>query len=153
VTDSAIAQRTYLVFRLGDEQYALPVERVSGVVRFEAPTPVPRSADSVMGVVNLRGAVIPVVDLARRFLGRDFAETPLSRIVVSESGGSQVGLAVDMAKEVARISSDEVKPVPEGVLEGDAAGAFVGVVERGDSLVILLDLDAAVARPADATRP
>lgn len=136
----------YVIFRLGDEEYGLPVTSVSGIVRYEPSTPVPRTHESVMGVLNLRGRVIPVVDLKMRFSGMRFEPAAMSRIVVAEGKAGPVGIAVDFASEVAEIDVDAVKPVPDSVLSVETSRAFTGVVERNGALLILLDLDEAVPR-------
>jgi len=141
----------YVLFRLGDEEYGLPVTSVNSIIRYEEATPVPRSPEAVLGVINLRGRVIPVIDLMRRFRGTSFVPGPTSRIVVAEGSSGPVGVAVDAASEVTVIESELIKPVPEGTLGSDTARAFAGVVERDGSLVILLDLDEAVPRSEYAT--
>lgn len=140
------AANSYVVFRLGDEQYGLPVSKVSGIIRFEESTPVPRAPEGVTGVINLRGQVIPVVDLKYRFSGTPFSAGPSSRIVVAEGEVGAVGIAVDSANEVAVFDPESIKPVPEGVLSAETARAFLGVVERENSLTIILDLDEAMSR-------
>ncbi|MDZ4169967.1 MAG: chemotaxis protein CheW [Coriobacteriia bacterium] len=143
---SEVSGAGYVIFRLGEEEYGLPVTSVSGIIRYEEATPVPRSPVAVLGVVNLRGRVIPVVDLRMRFRGVAFEPGPTSRIVVTEGAAGPVGIAVDAASEVASIDGSLVRPVPEGVLAPETARAFSGVVERGGALTILLDLDHAVPR-------
>jgi len=136
----------YVIFRIGAEEYGLPVTAVNSIIRYEQATPVPRAPQGVLGVINLRGRVIPVVDLRLRFSATPFAPTPGSRIVVAEGAAGPVGLAVDSASEVAELPAEEVRPVPEGVLSIETQRAFTGVVERDGSLVILVDLDQAVPR-------
>lgn len=138
---------SYVIFRLGDEEYGLPVERVSGIIRYEPATPVPRAPVAVLGVINLRGRVIPVIDLRLRFSGVPFVEGPQTRIVVSEGDAGPVGIVVDSASEVASFDVAGIRPVPDGVLAHDTMRAFTGVVERVEGhLVILLDLEQAVPR-------
>jgi len=136
----------YVVFRLGTEEYGLPVATVNSIIRYEEATPVPRAPASVLGVINLRGRIVPVVDLKMRFSGQPFAPEPQSRIVVAEGAAGPVGVAVDAANEVVEFADADLQPVPEGVLAAETARAFTGVVERDGSLVILLDLDEAVPR-------
>lgn len=141
------AMASYVIFRLGDEEYGLPVEGVSGIIRYEPSTPVPRAPEAVLGVINLRGRVIPVVDLRLRFSGVPFEPGPYSRIVISEGAAGPVGIAVDSASEVASFPVEDLRPVPDGVLAQETARAFTGVVQRGDAeLIILLDLEQAVPR-------
>lgn len=138
--------KSVVIFRLGSEEYGLAIERVQSIIRFEASTPVPRAPDIVMGVINLRGQVIPVVDLTLRFLQESFQPSPTSRIIVAEGEVGVLGLAVDSASEVVSIPLASIKPAPESVLTTDTATAFEGVAEYGGNLVILIDLDRAVPR-------
>ncbi|HEY3316930.1 MAG TPA: chemotaxis protein CheW [Coriobacteriia bacterium] len=134
----------YVLFRLGEEVYGLPIEQVSSIIRFELATPVPHAPESVDGVINLRGHVIPVVNLKRRLLGQEFEPSATSRIVVAEGEAGMVGLAVDAANEVATIALDEISPAPDGTLSAETAEAFEGVARREGHLVILLNLDKAL---------
>lgn len=149
--------RTFVIFQVSGEEYGLDIDKVQSIVRYEAPTPVPRCPESVMGVVNLRGQVIPVVDVARR-LGREpFVPTATSRIIVAEGEAGLLGLAVDAASEVAVISPDSIQDTPESVLSAESVDVFEGVAERDGALVILLNLDRAVpgneyGRPGDEMR-
>jgi purine-binding chemotaxis protein CheW len=135
---------TYVLFRLGEEHYGLPVSSVVSIIRYKAPTPVPRASEAVLGVVNLRGRILPVVDLGRRFSGRAFEPKSSSRIVVTEGAGGVVGIAVDLASEVATFGDESVRPVPDSVLSSETMHAFVGMVERPSGLVMLLDPEEAV---------
>jgi purine-binding chemotaxis protein CheW len=136
----------YVLFRLGEEHYGLPIELVSSIIRYEPATPVPHAPAAVEGVINLRGRVIPVVNLKRRLRDAPYEPTPVSRIVVAEGEGGSVGLAVDAANEVATIAADDVKPPPETALSPETAEAFLGVAEHEGKLVILLNLDRALPR-------
>lgn len=138
------SKRSLVIFRVGAEEYGVAVESVSGIIRYESPTPVPRAPQSVIGVVNLRGSVVPVVDLKHRFQGEHFDATPTSRIVVSDGKTGRLGIAVDAATEVVQIAEEDIRPVPEGILSPETFRAFTGVVERDGALVILLDIDEAV---------
>ncbi len=138
--------RQYVLFHVGVEEYGLPISRVSSIIRYEPSTPVPRAPIVVEGVINLRGRVIPVVDIGRRLFDRGFEPTPSSRIIVAEGEGGVVGLAVDAASEVATVAISSILPAPETALSTDTAEAFEGVVEYADRLVILLDLDKALPR-------
>lgn len=136
----------YVVFRLGPEEYGLAIDRVQSIIRFEQPTPVPRAPESVLGVINLRGKVIPVVDLRKR-LGRDpLVPSGTARIVVVEGQGGMLGLAVDEANEVVGIQESAIMQTPDTILTAESAEMFAGVVEREGSLVILLDLDRAIPK-------
>lgn len=138
--------RQYVLFRLGPEEYGLPIEKVSSIIRHEPATPVPRSPEIVDGVINLRGRVIPVVNLSRKFFDTDFHPSPTSRIVVAEGEAGLVGLAVDAASEVVSIAVADILDPPETALTAETAEAFEGVARCGDRLIILLELDKALPR-------
>lgn len=138
--------RPFVIFRLGDEEYGLAIERVRSIIRYEQATPVPRASEIVLGVINLRGTVIPVLDLSKRLRQECFVATGTSRIVVAESDAGVVGLAVDAASEVTNIPVDAIKATPESVLTADTVAVFEGVAERDGKLIILIDLDEAIPR-------
>jgi purine-binding chemotaxis protein CheW len=149
VSESSADRATYVLFALGDEEYGLPVSAVVSIIRYKTPTPVPRASEVVLGVVNLRGRVLPVINLGARFSGKPFAPTSRSRIVVTESEGGAVGIAVDCASEVVTFDAESIQPVPQGVLNPDTARAVVGMVERPDGMVVLLDPEETMIRIED----
>jgi len=137
---------TYVIFRLGAEEYGLEIGKVQSIVHFDQPTPVPKSDESIMGVLNLRGKVIPIVDVARR-LGRErFRPGSGSRIIVVEGDAGLMGLAVDSANEVTEIRGDQIQAAPAAVLGAEGLEVFDGVANRDGALVILMNLDRAVPR-------
>ena len=138
--------RQYVLFRAGTEDYGLPISRVSSIIRFETVTPVPRAPRAVLGVIDLRGRVIPVVDLGLRLFGTHFEPLSRSRIIVTEGDEGPVGLAVDEASEVATFMPDELMPAPIAAVAPEIADAFEAVVHLGERLVILLDLDRILPR-------
>jgi purine-binding chemotaxis protein CheW len=139
MSDSAGGIRQHVLFRLRAEEYGFPVEKVRSIVRYETPTYVPRAPDGVQGVLNLRGQVIPVVDLGERLLGSAIEPTAAARIIVIESEFGLVGLAVDSASEVVTFDAAEVRPAPQAVLVDETSDAFEGVIPLGDRLVVLID--------------
>jgi purine-binding chemotaxis protein CheW len=132
-----------VVFELAGESYGVDIGRVQEIIRLPAITVVPRASAYVEGVVNLRGRVIPVINLRTRF-GLPAAERGRSaRIVVLEVGGQTVGAAVDAVSEVLRVPRAAVEQ-PEVTLTGGEAGHLRGIAKLDDRLVILLDLDRAL---------
>jgi len=136
---------------LGEERFGLPVDKVISIVRYEEPTPVPRAPVAVMGVVNLRGRIVPVFDLRRHLSGLPFQPNPAARIIVADTSRGQLGIAVDAATDVVEVAEEDIRPVPDGVLSGEAARSFSGVIDIDGSIVILLDLDQAL--PAGSVIP
>lgn len=137
---SGAAEFQTVVFRLGNEYYALPIEQVHEIIRLQPVTRLPRTARFMEGIINLRGAVVPVVDLRKRFdlKAEDSAET---RIVVTEVGDIRMGMVVDAVTEVLRIPWDVVEP-PEA-FQALVDGEFMtGVAKLEGRLIVILDLTA-----------
>lgn len=126
-------------FHLGGEEYALDILRVQEIIRMQDLTRVPNSPAFVEGVINLRGRVIPVVGLRKRFGLTPIAAGKHTRIVVVEVHGTVVGLVVDSVSEVLRIAADTIEPPPR---LGKVDREFVsGVGKLENRLLLLLDVD------------
>ncbi len=129
-----------VVFELGAERYGVDIATVYEIIRYQPITAVPRAPAFVEGIINLRGRIIPVVDLRAR-LGLTTSEmTKATRIVVAETAGTRVGLIVDGVSEVLMVSGDAVEPTNELVAGVDAA-SLRGIAKLGGRLIILLALD------------
>lgn len=129
-----------IAFQIAGETYAVPISRVHEIIRVCAITPVPRAPRHVCGVVNLRGKIVPVVDLRSRMGIASAQATDQSRIIVVESGSGSVGMVVDAVSEVVRLSAEQVQPPP--ILVADLETDLVlGLGRLDGDLVILLDLD------------
>ena len=137
---AAVPQIQLVVFRLGGQDFALDVFGVHEVLRWQAPTPVPRAPAFVEGVIDVRGDLIPVVDGRRRFELPDRGNDEDTRIVVASIGQNRLGLVVDQVAEVLRVPETEVA-APPAYVRGIAAEFVRGIVRAGDRLVILLDLE------------
>jgi purine-binding chemotaxis protein CheW len=130
-----------VVCELGGERYGLDIGSVYEIIRFQPITAVPAAPAFVQGIINLRGRIIPVVDLASRF-GLPTAETTkASRIIVAGTAGTRVGLIVDGVSEVLMVPEDAVESTPD-VVAGTDSAYIRGVAKLADDLVILLELDA-----------
>lgn len=140
--DAALAQK-YLTFELGTEVYGLDILRVQEIIGIMPVTRVPQTPSFVRGVINLRGRVIPVIDLRVKFDTGNAEDTERTCIVVVQVSGktsSIMGVVVDEVSEVVDIASDQIEATPEfgAGIETD----FVrGVGKIGDTVVMLLDID------------
>jgi purine-binding chemotaxis protein CheW len=137
-----------VVFELGEERYGLDIATVYEIIRHQPITAVPQAPAFVEGVINLRGRIIPVVDLRDRFGMATGDQTKASRIVVCDAAGTRVGLVVDGVSEVLMVASDAIEATPD-VAAGHDAGYHRGIAKLGERLIILLDLDGLFG-PADA---
>jgi purine-binding chemotaxis protein CheW len=131
-----------LSFRLGGEEYAVPVADVREVLKIIQLTTVPNTPGYVLGVMSLRGTMLPIIDLCRRFGLPAGVQDEKSRIVVVSSADEEVGLLVDRVTGVFSILPDEIKPAPENIEQG--AEFLRGIVRKEERLYILLDLEKAV---------
>jgi purine-binding chemotaxis protein CheW len=126
-------------FHVGGEEFGLDILRVQEIIRVQQLTRVPNSPDFVEGVINLRGKVIPVIALRKRFGLETLAQDKQTRIVVVEVKGTVLGFMVDSVSEVLRIPADTVEPPPRlGKVEREYVS---GVGKLNDRLLILLDVD------------
>ena len=138
-------EQQLVVFHLGAELYGVEIARVHEIIRLMQVTRVPRAPSFVEGVINLRGKVIPVVDLRRRFGLPQADHTRASRIVVVELSEQVVGIIVDGVSEVLRVNTATIEP-PSPVVAGIDSEYLSGIAKVGEQLVILLDLDRVLAR-------
>jgi purine-binding chemotaxis protein CheW len=128
----------HVLFKVADAEYALPASEVLQMDSFAGATPVPGTAGYVAGLVQVRGRVVPILDLRVRFGLPTAPQTLDSRVVVVERNARVVGLLVDSAREVAEIPDAEVMPPPE--LVAGVAGGFVRAVARvSGRLLFLID--------------
>jgi purine-binding chemotaxis protein CheW len=128
-----------VTFVVGTEEFAVPILSVQEINRMMQITRVPQSPPFVEGVINLRGKIIPVVDLRKRFGMQIDADNADNRIIVVEVGGRVIGFTVDRVNEVLRIQSSIVEPPPSMVCGIDSE-YVQGVGKLEDRLLILLDL-------------
>ena len=127
-------------FRVGSELYALDIMRIKEIIRPQKLTPVPKAPSFIEGVINLRGAVIPVADLRKRFDQPVGEENRKNRIVICSLAGKIIGLLVDEVTEVKRFGRHEIAPAPQ-FIKGPQADYFLGVARRDEDLIMLLDLE------------
>mgnify|MGYP005849259477 CR=1 FL=1 len=120
-------------------EYGVPISQVREINRLTAPTRLPQAPSFVEGVINLRGKVIPVIDLKKRFELEAGEYTDNTRIIVVDIAGHTVGIVVDEVTEVLRIPAENVEP-PPSIISGVTAEYLKGVGKVGDRLLVLLDL-------------
>lgn len=129
-----------VVFILNNEEFACNINDVREVLKMVKVTPLPQSLKFIEGVINLRGEVIPVIDLRKRFNLPEVDYSERSRIIIVEVGSNQVGLIVDEVSEVLRLSSSQVQASPSGVT-GEDSELIVGVGKIEQRLLIILNLE------------
>jgi purine-binding chemotaxis protein CheW len=127
-------------FIVGDEEYGLDILRVKEVIRIREITRLPKAPSFVKGIINLRGDVIPIIDLRDKF-GLEVQEyTTTTRVIVVDVEAKLVGMVVDAASQVVRIPADQIDPPPP--IAGGLSTEYIrGVGKLDDRLVILLNID------------
>lgn len=126
-------------FRLGGEEYGVDISQVQEIIRLVEITHVPRAPRFMEGVINLRGQLIPIIDLRTRFGMPRIDATKSTRIVVTEIGNKRVGIVVDSVSEVLNIPMENVEPAPD-MVAGVGTEYIQGVGKLGERLIIMLDL-------------
>ncbi len=129
-----------VVFSLAGEDFGVPIAKVREINRLVPITAIPKAPPGVLGIINLRGKVIPVVSLRERFGFEKSATDDATRIVVSEIGSETVGFVVDAVTEVLRLDDASIEPAPESAAGVDAA-FLKGIGKVGERLIIILDLE------------
>jgi purine-binding chemotaxis protein CheW len=129
-----------VVFAMGEEEYGIDIEKVQSIMRLPETTMLPGTADYVLGIFNLRGDIIPVVDLKKMSMGVASVATEETRVIVVEIGSHRVGLIVDEVAEVVKVPADVI--VSAGSIGTTiSADYLLGIARLGERLLILLNVD------------
>jgi purine-binding chemotaxis protein CheW len=127
-------------FRLNDDLYAVDIMRIKEIIRPQKLTPLPQAPAFIEGIINLRGAVIPVVDLRTRFGMPPLELTAATRLLIVGMAAQTIGLVVDDVTEVITVPVKDIKPPPL-VSDRAISNHLLGVCLAGDGMVMLLDID------------
>lgn len=129
-------------FMLDDEEYGVEVLKVREIIRMPSITKMPNTPQFVEGIINLRGSVIPIVSLRKRFGLMESGYNSQTRIMVMDVAGGLTGLVVDAVSEVIRIRSSEIQPPPHMVQTGVIGQEFItGVYNHAERLLVIMDGD------------
>ena len=142
----------YIVVKLGDEQYGIDISYVDNIVRMQRITRVPKAQNCYVGVINLRGEVVPIMSLRRKFGLSDDEYQSTTRIIIirSEEDQSMIGFIVDEVQEVINLDPNRIEK-PTFKLDDEKASFLVGIGKKeDDSLVSLLDIIAVVENKKEA---
>lgn len=128
-------------FNLDQEEYGVDVLKVREIIRMPVVTRVPNTPHYVEGVINLRGKVIPIISMRKRFGLMEVDSDKQTRIMVMDVEGELMGFIVDAVSEVIRISGSEIQPSPAVVASGLDQECIAGVINQAERLLVLLDLE------------
>lgn len=129
-------------FMLAEEEYGVEVLKVREIIRMPTITKMPNTLQYVEGIINLRGKVIPIISMRKRFGLQENENSSQTRIIIMDVAGSLTGFIVDGVSEVIRIRSSEIQPPPSLVLSGGIGQEFItGVFNHDERLLIIMDVD------------
>ncbi|MHC1743505.1 MAG: chemotaxis protein CheW [Syntrophobacteraceae bacterium] len=140
-----------VTFRIGEEEFGVDVMMVQEIIRLPVITPIPNSPDFISGMINLRGRIIPIIDLRQRLRIRD-TDAPdhgkRTRILIVELYNHLTGFIVDSVSEIAKVPAGQVEPAPHLVVSSINAEYMRGVVKQPGRLIMLLDFGR-ILRPSE----
>jgi purine-binding chemotaxis protein CheW len=129
-------------FMLAEEEYGVEVLKVREIIRMPTITKMHNALQYVEGIINLRGKVIPILSMRRRFGLQEIENSGQTRIIIMDVAGGLIGFIVDGVSEVIRIQSSEIQPPPSMVLSGGIEQEFItGVFNHAERLLIVMDID------------
>jgi len=135
--------REYLSFRLGAEEYGIDILRVQEIRSYEQPTRMVHSPDFIKGVIDLRGRIVPILDLRVKLRCPEASYTDFTVVIILDMGALQVGAVVDAVADVVTLAPELIKPVPQFEPQGHLDPAFVtGIASVGERMLILMDIEA-----------
>jgi purine-binding chemotaxis protein CheW len=128
-------------FHLDNEEYGVEVLKVREIIRMVNITHMPNTPPYVEGIINLRGKVIPIISIRKRFGLMDTETNNQTRVIIMDVGGELLGFTVDSVSEVIRVSASEIQPSPSVASGGIGQEYIAGVINHGERLLVLLNLD------------
>ena len=141
MTDSvALGAREYLTFRLGREEYGIDILKVQEIRGYEPPTRIANAPDFIKGVVNLRGTIVPIVDMRLKFNCASAEYDAFTVVIILNLRQRIVGIVVDSVSDVMELAPENLRPAPEveSVIDSDSV---IGLGSLADRMLILLDIE------------
>ena len=137
---AAAGKSTELIsFAIGDDQYGVDIMAVREIKGWTAITHLPKQPDYVRGVLNLRGVIVPIVDLRCRFSQGMTEATPMHIVIIVQIGSKLVGLLADRVLDIVSLDADQIQPVPR-VVQSARLDFLSGIVTVDDAMIALIDL-------------
>ncbi|MDE2418988.1 MAG: chemotaxis protein CheW [Burkholderiales bacterium] len=138
--------REYLTFRLDQEEYGIDILKVQEIRGYEPPTRVANAPGFLKGVVNLRGTIVPIVDMRLKFNCAKAEYNAFTVVIILNLRSRIVGIVVDSVSDVMELSPESIKPAPD-IESGIDSGAVVGLGSMADRMLILLDIERLMSAP------
>ena len=136
----ATGAREYLTFRLGEEEYGIDILKVQEIRGYEQPTRIANAPEFIKGVVNLRGTIVPIVDMRLRFNCSNVEYNAFTVVIILNLRNRVVGIVVDSVSDVMALAADAVRPAPD-IESAIDSGCILGLGSVGGRMLILLDIE------------
>lgn len=133
-------EKQYVIFTLNDEEYGVEINHVQEITEYETATSVPNTPNFIEGIINLRGEIVPIVSIKKRFELPEVEVSEDQRVIIINLGSKQVGFVVDDASQVITMDESQIEKPPE-VIAGRDRGYITGVGKVEDNIILLLDLE------------
>ena len=146
------ATRQFISITIGDEEYGVDIIAIREIRGWTPTTPLPDEPAHMRGVIDLRGSIVPVLDLRARFTGRPTEATSRNVIMVVQISGRDVGILVDAVADILTVAADAIQPVPELDHSAHRAEVLKGIIAVDGRMVALLDLDHLLTLDAAASQ-
>ncbi|MGV7208142.1 chemotaxis protein CheW [Oxalobacteraceae bacterium A2-2] len=141
-----IAGREFLAFTLGKEEYGIDILKVQEIRGYETVTRIANAPEFIKGVINLRGIIIPVVDMRIKFKLGEATYDQFTVVIILNIGGRVVGMVVDSVSDVTTLTPDQVKPAPE-MGTAFSSDYIIGLGTIAERMLILVDIDRLMSSP------
>ncbi len=138
-SDEGPYAQEYLTFTLGPEEYAIDILKVQEIRGYEQPTTIANAPPFIKGVINLRGTIVPIVDLRIKFGVGKVEYTPFTVVIILNVGSRVVGIVVDGVSDVTSLRSDQIRPAPEFAATVDTR-YILGLGTLGERMLIVVDI-------------
>ena len=137
---AATGVREYLTFRLDQEEYGIDILKVQEIRGYETPTRIANAPGFLKGVVNLRGTIVPIVDMRLKFNCSKAEYNNFTVVIILNLGSRIVGIVVDSVSDVMELPPESIRPAPDVESGGITPGCIVGLGSVGDRMLILIDI-------------
>ena len=139
-TEKSLNSIQIVCFKIGKEEYGLDILKVQEILKLPKVTRLPKSAEYIMGVIDLRGKVIPIIDLAKRFRIDEGRESLVRRAIVVDIRNKKVGLGIDSVSHVIKVDQKDIEPPPP-IVKGISGRYITGIAKLQEGFVIVLDIE------------
>lgn len=130
----------YITFTIGEEDYAISIVNVEEIVKVTNLIKVPKSQDYFVGLMDIRGKVVNMIDLSKKIMNRKVGESQMNRAIIVKIDGKSLGVIVDRVSHVVRFADNQIDPPPPSV-KGMSSRYIVGVAKRDNRFIIIMDIE------------